>query len=97
MKELAIVKKPVIKIEALEVSGLSVADKIIEHARKNFGYLTLEQVNTVLESAPEKYRLAQVYVRCGAGRFSCALQDLNFMIESVEKNGTYIRDVALRG
>ena len=72
------------------------ADKIIEKATKQFGFITQEDVNKVLASSPGKYRLRQVYVRCGAGRFTCALQDLDFMIESVEKNGTYIRDVALR-
>ena len=43
----------------------------------------------------EQGRLIQVLVRTGRSRFTCAVQDVEFLIESISQNGDYIRDVSI--
>ncbi len=54
----------------------------------------------------DEFRLLPVLVRCGCGRFSCPLQDVEHFIEIIERdwkvnhenqsvNPDYIRDVSL--
>jgi hypothetical protein len=43
-------------------------------------------------------RLQQVLVRCGSGRFTCAVQDLDHFIEIINadpKARDYVRDVSI--
>jgi len=42
-----------------------------------------------------RYRLTQVLVRCGAGRFVCAAQDVLHFVTIIEADGRdYVRDLS---
>ncbi len=62
--------------------------------RDSSGYLTSTELAAL--RAVESQRLTQVLVRCGACRFTCAIQDTAFLIAAVEAHGDYMRDVSLR-
>lgn len=57
------------------------------------GYLTKpEDDAALLKEDP----LQIVLVRCGNGRFQCPIQDLQNMIDMINKSGTtYVRDVSV--
>lgn len=58
----------------------------------NGGFLSLEDVDQVVEVS----RLAQLLVRCGNGRFTCAAQDVRWFCEIIRRDGKdYVRDVSL--
>lgn len=56
-----------------------------------FGFMTEEQAKQV-EAVD---RLCPVLVRCGGCRFTCGVQYLSHLIECIEKNGDYVRDVSI--
>lgn len=60
--------------------------------RERFGFIDASE--TARLAALDVSRLWQVLVRCGRCRFICAVQDVEFLIAAVEKNGDYVRDVA---
>jgi hypothetical protein len=67
-------------------------------ARRSGGFLTEHAVEAL--ATLEATRLTPVLVRCGGGRFTCAMQDVAHFIALVE-SGTheghrdYVRDVSL--
>lgn len=61
--------------------------------RNTGGFLTCEGDK---EELLKEDRLQSVLVRCGGGRFSCPIQDLQHFIDIINKDGTdYVRDVSV--
>lgn len=57
------------------------------------GFLTKPEDDAALL---KEDRLQIVLVRCGNCRFMCAIQDLQVMVEMINKAGiTYVRDVSV--
>lgn len=56
------------------------------------GFITSREQEAELK---QLNRLQPVLVRCGAGRFTCAVQDLPHFIACVNAGGDYVRDVSL--
>lgn len=62
--------------------------------KETFGFLTKPEDTQALI---EEDRFTPILVRMGAGRFTCAVQDLDHMIAMVVKADLdYIRDVSLK-
>jgi hypothetical protein len=81
-------------LRSREIESQLDCELIIKRAcRERMGFLTAEEIDVLAES--EKYRLQMCLVRCGRSRFTCSAQDVKFMIEAIEKNGDYCRDVAI--
>jgi hypothetical protein len=61
--------------------------------KESLGFLTSPEDEQKLLAED---RLQQVLVRCGGGRFTCAVQDLAHFVEIINKDGTdYVRDVCV--
>lgn len=59
---------------------------------QNYMFLAKEDV----EKVKSIDRLMPVLVRCGGGRFTCPIQDLNHFMDILGKEGSdYVRDVSL--
>ncbi len=70
------------------------AAEVIAHARTQFGFLAGADLAT-LASDPT-HRLTLVLVRCGRCRFVAPAQDVQFLIDAIEKAGAdYVRDASL--
>ena len=61
--------------------------------RENGGWLTESDVEAL--RLDPNHRLQSCLVRCGGCRFTAPAQDVKFLIECVEKNGDYVRDVCI--
>lgn len=61
--------------------------------RNHMGWLTKEAVAAF--ASDMELRLQQCLVRCGRCRFTCPAQDVTYLIDCVEKNGDYVRDVCI--
>jgi hypothetical protein len=70
------------------------AQEIIAHAKTKYGFIGEKDLEVIASNM--ETRLTQCLVRCGGCRFLAAAQDVKFLIESVEKNGDYVRDVSLK-
>lgn len=57
---------------------------------KPIGFLTKSDISELMKID----RLCPVLVRCGAVRFTCAVQYVETLIHCVEMNGDYLRDVS---
>jgi hypothetical protein len=70
------------------------AQEIITQAKTRYGFIGEKDLAIV--AANMETRLTQCLVRCGRCRFLAPAQDVKFLIECVEKNGDYVRDVSLK-
>ena len=70
------------------------AQEIIESSKSRYGFIGEKDLEVI--AANMETRLTQCLVRCGGCRFLAAAQDVKFLIECVEKNGDYVRDVSLK-
>jgi hypothetical protein len=70
------------------------AHAIIAESKKGYGFIGEKDLAVV--AANMETRLTQCLVRCGRCRFLAPAQDVKFLIESVEKNGDYVRDVSIK-
>ena len=68
-------------------------DDVYRLARQSCGFLSAEHV-AILAADPLE-RMRNVLVRCGAKRFICTAQDTASMIEMVESQDDYVRDVSI--
>ena len=57
--------------------------------KQRMGFITQEDIPSILAED----RLHPVLVRCGGGRFTCPVQDLEHFIDLITKGGDYVRDV----
>ena len=65
---------------------------IQEQIKSQGGFITKKDIEDLVEVD----RLRQVLVRCGCGRFTCAVQDVDHFVGIIEgSKEDYIRDVAL--
>jgi hypothetical protein len=61
--------------------------------KEKMGFITSKEEE---ESLIREDRLQSVLVRCGGGRFSCPVQDLNHFISIISRDGKdYIRDISV--
>lgn len=67
---------------------------ILNEISQSMGFITKEQVDFLLNFFHDEFRLKQVCVRTGMGRFVCALQELEERIKQVELAKDYVRDVS---
>ena len=79
------------KTETIHWTSLPVS--FLQTLADQHGFLTSTEVEFLADR--DDGRLVQLLVRCGSKRFMCAAQDVQPMIEAVEANGDYVRDVSL--
>ena len=61
--------------------------------RMRMGFLKEPEINTLAQD--EQLRLQPCLVRCNRCRFTTPAQDVKWLIECVEKNGDWCRDVSI--
>lgn len=76
-----------VRIESRE--NMNAFEKFL--SERPFGFVTVADMPELIQL----HRLCQCLVRCGSRRFICAAQDVAGMIRAVEKDGDYVRDVAI--
>jgi hypothetical protein len=65
---------------------------IAQMKSENYGFITDKDIPVIVQED----RFQKVLVRCGCGRFTCAVQDVEHFISIIERDGKdYVRDVAL--
>ena len=65
---------------------------IQEQIKSQGGFITEADIEDLVEVD----RFRQVLIRCGGGRFTCAVQDVDHFISMILKSkDDYVRDVAL--
>ena len=65
---------------------------VLETIKARYGFITDDEV----EELKQIDRFRQVLVRCGCGRFTCAVQDVDHFVGIIERSKEdYIRDVRL--
>ena len=65
---------------------------VLETIKARYGFITEDEV----EELKQIDRFRQVLVRCGCGRFTCAVQDVDHFIGMILKSKEdYVRDVSL--
>jgi hypothetical protein len=80
--------------QSLHFSPAAFKGRLLYELKESHGYVT-DKLLTELEQV-EEWRLRLVLVRCGCGRFVCAVQDAKHFIEALEISGKdYVRDVSL--
>ena len=70
-------------------------NKFLRTIQEQHGFLTSDDTRFLLGEHQDATRLLPVLVRCGGTRFTCGLQYLKGLMEMVEKNGDYVRDVSI--
>ena len=66
--------------------------RILNKIKSQDGFLN----DTDIDALKEHDRLRQVLVRCGNGRFTCAVQDVKHFCEIIDASAAdYVRDVSL--
>ena len=66
--------------------------RVLQVVKSNGGFLS----ETAIDIIAHHDRLRQVLVRCGNGRFTCAVQDVKHFMAIIERDGQdYVRDVSL--
>jgi hypothetical protein len=63
-------------------------DRVIN---EQYGFITKEDILDLLDS----FAAMMVLIRCGCGRYTCRLDQVDTAIRLVEKKGDYVRDVSL--
>jgi hypothetical protein len=66
----------------------STMDNVIN---EQYGFITSADILNLIED----YADMMVLIRCGCGRYTCRLDQVDTAIRIVEKNGDYVRDVSL--
>lgn len=65
--------------------------------KSNYGFVHKVQLQEILKKWYSRVRLHPCLVRCGCGRFTCGMQDVQHFIDIIEKEGSdYIRDVSIQ-
>jgi hypothetical protein len=73
---------------------MSYAQDVLENAATlNMGFLGQKEVDAL--ASDEQLRLQPCLVRCNRCRFTAPAQDVKWLIECVEKNGDWCRDVSI--
>lgn len=68
------------------------APDLMKKIKNNGGFLSLEDVDRIAQL----FRLTQLLVRCGNGRFTCAAQDVRWFCDIIRRDGQdYVRDISL--
>jgi len=67
-----------------------VLENVVRH---NYGFLKQENID--LLALDKNLRLQQCLIRFQGCRLVCSAQDVRHIIESLEKNGDYCRDVSI--
>lgn len=71
-------------------------ESVLERIKDNHGYLTSEDIEFLIENCFDEFRLENLIVK--SERIICmvAIQYVKFLIESLEKNGDYVRQISFQ-
>ena len=69
-------------------------DEYRQEIEAHSGFVIKEQLEHLLAKWHDRVRLHQCLVRCGSGRFTCPMQDVEHFLEIIKNEGSdYVRDV----